>query len=120
MSHGELARGLLSAVQRIAGVDESVLIGLSNDGLGPDAIRRRLDEVLGEGPAVIFSDLPEGSCGLVGRKACLGRVDRLLITGVNLPMLLDFALHNHLPLDQLATRLLERGRASITLFPEVG
>jgi mannose PTS system EIIA component len=116
VAHGDLARGLLSAVYRITGEDQ-VLVAVSNEGLSPEAIRERLDQVLGEGPAVVFTDLREGSCGMVGRKVCLGRENRALITGVNLPMLLDFVTQRQLPLDQLARRLADRGRDAVTVFP---
>jgi mannose/fructose-specific phosphotransferase system component IIA len=119
VAHGQLAAGLLSAVRRIAGVDEGVLFGLSNDGLGPDAVLTRLDELLEGGPGFIFSDLREGSCGLIARKACQVRTDRVLVTGANLPMLLDFVMQRHLPEEQLIRRLVERGRGSVTTFPEV-
>jgi mannose/fructose-specific phosphotransferase system component IIA len=118
VAHGDLAVGLLSAVRRITGVEESVLVAVSNEGLGPEAVRARLDEVLGAEPGIIFSDLREGSCGLVARKACLGRPNRVLVTGVNLPMLLDFVLQRHLPMDDLVRRLVERGRGAVTAFPE--
>jgi mannose PTS system EIIA component len=116
VAHGDLARGLLSAVYRITGEDQ-VLVAVSNEGLSPEAIRERLDQVLGEGPAVVFTDLREGSCGMVARKVCLGRENRALITGVNLPMLLDFVTQRQLPLDQLARRLADRGRDAVTVFP---
>jgi mannose/fructose-specific phosphotransferase system component IIA len=118
VGHGELARGLISAVQRIAGTADGVLVGVSNEGLSPESLRARLDELLGAEPAVIFSDLREGSCGLGARKVCVGRSDRLLVTGTNLPILLDFVTHRDLPLGELATRLVERGRGSVAAFLE--
>jgi N-acetylgalactosamine PTS system EIIA component len=116
VGHGELAAGLVSAVVRIAGIEDGVLTPLSNEGLGPDAIREKVDAILGDAPGVVFSDLREGSCGLAGRKACLGRTDRVLVTGVNLPMLLEFAVHRDIPLTELAPRLAERGRTAVESF----
>lgn len=116
VGHGELAAGLVSAVVRIAGIEDGVLVPVSNEGLGPDAIRAKVDDILGAGPAVVFSDLREGSCGMAGRQACLGRSDRVLVTGVNLPMLLEFAVHRDLPLAELAPRLAERGRTAVEMF----
>lgn len=113
VAHSDLARALIGAVERIAGVD-GALVALSNEGLGPDELRQRLDELAGEGPSIVFADLREGSCGLVARQVCEGRSPRrALITGVNLPVLLDFAMKRHLPLDELVPRLVDRGRASI-------
>jgi mannose/fructose-specific phosphotransferase system component IIA len=102
VAHGDLAAGLISAVRHIAGVEDGVLVGLSNEGLGPEAIRAQVDRGLEGGPGVVFSDLREGSCGMAARKVCLGRADRLLVTGVNLPMLLDFVMQRHLPIQALA------------------
>lgn len=120
VGHGELAAGLVSAVHRIAGVEPGTLVALSNEGLGPDGVRERLDELLDGGPGVIFSDLREGSCGMGARKVCLGRGDRLLVTGANLPALLEFVVHRDLSLDELAVRLVDRGRSAIAAFPEPG
>ena len=114
VAHSDLARALIGAVERIAGADEGALVSLSNEGLGPDAIREKLDELAGDGPAIVFADLREGSCGLAARKVCLGGAPRrALITGVNLPVLLDFVMKRTLPLEELVPRLVERGRASI-------
>jgi N-acetylgalactosamine PTS system EIIA component len=118
VAHADLAEGLLSAVRRITGIDHDVLVALSNEGLGPEEIRRRLDGLLNGGPGVVFTDLREGSCGMVARRACVGRGDRVLVTGVNLPMLLDFALHRDGPLDELARRLVGRGQDAVTAFPD--
>lgn len=113
VAHSELARALIGAVERIAGSEEGALVPLSNEGLGPEAIREKLDELVGEGPAIVFADLREGSCGLAARQVCLGGGTRAVITGVNLPVLLDFVMKRHLPLDELVPRLVERGRAAI-------
>lgn len=116
VGHGELAAGLISAVQRITGVEEGVLVAVSNEGLSPDGIRDRLDEILGPEGGVVFTDLREGSCGIGGRKVCTDRSGRLLITGANLPILLDFVTHRDLSLPELDQRLVERGRTSVTSF----
>jgi mannose/fructose-specific phosphotransferase system component IIA len=94
-------------------------VAVSNEGLGPTGIRERLDEVLGEGPAIVFSDLRDGSCGMAARQACVGP-DRVLITGVNLPVLLDFVMKRQLPLRELVPRLLDRARSAITAAPDPG
>ena len=114
IAHSELARALIGAVDRIAGVDPGALVPLSNEGLGPDEICARLDALAGEGPTLVFADLREGSCGMAARQVCLGDApDRALITGVNLPILLDFVMNRTLPLEELAERLVSRGRAAI-------
>lgn len=118
VAHSSLARGLVEAVQQIAGLDEDAIQPLSNQGLGPDAIRDRLAELIGDaGPAVVFTDLREGSCGIAAQRLCVERPDHVVITGVNLPMLLDFAMKRHLPLEELVPRLVERGRTAVQAIP---
>lgn len=118
VAHGGLAAALIDAVDRIVGLEEGVLVPLSNEGLSPDGINERLAELVGTEPAIIFTDLKEGSCGMAARRLCMGRKDQVLVTGANLPMLLDFALKAHLPLDELVGRVLERGRAAVQCLPE--
>jgi mannose/fructose-specific phosphotransferase system component IIA len=118
VAHSDLARALIEAVQRITGVEDGVLVPLSNEGLGTVGIRDRLVELLGDEPAVVFTDLREGSCGMAARAVCLGSPSRAIVSGVNLPMLLDFAMKRHLPLEVLTGRLVERGRSAIGAQPE--
>ncbi len=119
VAHSGLANGLVEAVQQIAGLEPDALVPLSNEGLGPDGIRDRLAELLpGDGPAVIFTDLREGSCGIAAQRLCVDRPDHVVVTGVNLPMLLDFAMKRYLPLDELVERLVDRGRSAVQALPE--
>ncbi len=121
VAHSSLANGLVEAVGQIAGVGDEALTPLSNDGLGPDAIRDRLAELLDDGrPAVIFTDLREGSCGIAAQRLCKDRSEYVVLTGVNLPMLLDFAMKRHLPMEDLVSRLVDRGRNAVQALPERG
>jgi mannose/fructose-specific phosphotransferase system component IIA len=119
VAHAELAEALIRAVERIAGPSDGALVSLSNEGLGPEGIRKRLEELIGDGPAVVFTDLREGSCGLAARQVCVGRANHVVVTGANLPLLLDFVMKRHLPIDQLVTRLVDRGRNAISAMPEL-
>ena len=118
VAHSDMAQALVDAVDRIAGIEEDALVPVSNEGLRPEQVRDRLTELVGGDPAMIFTDLREGSCGMAARQVCLPTSDRVLITGVNLPVLLDFVMNRHLPLDELTVRLLDRGRAAIRAMPE--
>jgi mannose/fructose-specific phosphotransferase system component IIA len=113
LTHGTMCHGMVDAVRKITGVEEEALVALSNDGLGPEALLRVVSEVTGEGPVVIFTDLQTGSCALAARFACRDPGTRTVVFGANLPMLLDFVFHRHLPLDTLVERLVERGKAGI-------
>ena len=118
VAHADLAGALIRAVDRIVGLEDGVLVPFSNEGLGPADIRTRLAGLTGDAPAILFTDLREGSCGMAARHVCIERPDRVLITGVNLPMLLDFAVNRDRPLEELVVRLLDRAQASIQRIPE--
>ena len=113
VGHGDMPRGLVDAVRRIAGEAADGLEAVTNDGKGPDVLRRDVDAAAGEGPAIVFVDLQSGSCGLAAAYACRGSARRAVICGVNLPMLLDFVFHRELAMDALVVRLVEGGRAAI-------
>ncbi len=118
VAHAALAEGLVEAVQRIAGLDDNALVAFSNEGLGPAGIREGLAKLLDSRPAIVFTDLREGSCGIAARQVCRGGPQRVVITGVNLPLLLDFAMKRAaLPFDELVPRLVQRGRDGISAIP---
>lgn len=112
LAHGEMARGLVDAVRKISGVEKEVLIPLSNEGRTPERLREELDSLLGDRPAVVFTDLHGGSCATTALAASR-RGSTAVMCGTNLPMLLDFVFHTELPLDELVERLEKKGRDSI-------
>ncbi|HEX7239444.1 MAG TPA: hypothetical protein VF263_04185 [Longimicrobiaceae bacterium] len=114
VAHSSLAQGLVAAVRQISGAGEDVLSPLTNEGKGPEALIEAVNREIGDAPAMIFTDLPSGSCAFAARKLCISRPDTGLICGVNLAMLLDFVFHRELPLPQLVERLVEKGRAGIS------
>jgi N-acetylgalactosamine PTS system EIIA component len=113
LTHGSMCHGLVDAVQKIAGSPEDALHPVSNEGQSPEALLKEVARVVGEGPALIFTDLQTGSCALTARFVCRDPGNREVIFGVNLPMLLDFVFHRELPLDELVERLLAQGRSAI-------
>ncbi|HUF76152.1 MAG TPA: hypothetical protein VMM35_07725 [Longimicrobiales bacterium] len=117
VGHGDMAQGLVDAVRRIAGEAGQSLTAVSNEGRGPEELEAALEAVTGEGPAVVFVDLESGSCGIAAAYACRARSERVVVCGVNLPMLLDFVFHRELPLAELVERVIERGRAAIRAKP---
>lgn len=118
VAHGRMADGLADAVRRISGLgsDES-LVPITNDGASPGELFTRVEAAIGPGPAMIFTDLQSGSCAFAGRKLLVDREDIVVISGVNLPALLEFVLHRELPLDQLVPRILAKGRAALECTP---
>lgn len=114
VAHGPMARAMVDAVRRIAGDAADGLIPLSNDDKTPETLEADLDRELGEGPAVIFADLQSGSCAMAALSSCRAESRRVVVCGVNLPMLLDFVFHRELPLDEVVERVVDRGKAAIT------
>lgn len=118
ITHGTLGQGLIDAVIRIAGADGEALVAVSNADCSPDELQRRIGEAMGEhaGPLVLFTDLGAGSCTLAARLTCRERGVVPVVTGVNLPMLLDFVFHRDLPVEELAERLCDKGRDGVRVM----
>lgn len=114
VSHATLAQGLVHSVRQIAGADEDALTPVSNEGCGPESLQRNVLAALGDGPGIIFTDLPSGSCAFAARRLSVDRPDTAVVCGVNLPMLLDFVFHRELPLPELVDRLVAKGQSAIT------
>jgi mannose/fructose-specific phosphotransferase system component IIA len=116
VAHASLADGLVASVRAISGVDGEALQALTNEGCGPDALQQRVNAALpaDEGPAIVFTDLGSGSCAFAARRIALERPNTGIVTGVNLPVLLDFVFHRDMPLAELVERLVDKGRAGIS------
>ena len=115
ISHATLGEGLLEAVRRITGVGDEALLAVSNEGRGPDDLLEAIRSGSGEDtPVILFTDMPAGSCGFAARKLAMQRASTACISGVNLPLLLEFVFHRELPLPELVERLVGVGRAGIT------
>jgi mannose/fructose-specific phosphotransferase system component IIA len=112
VAHTDLAEALLTAVRAIAG-DETGLVAVSNRGSDLKALKQRIDAAVGGRPALVFTDMPGGSCAHTAAALARGRADLRVITGVNLAMLLDFVFHRELPLEAAAERAVHTGRASV-------
>jgi PTS system N-acetylgalactosamine-specific IIA component len=112
-AHGDLAAGLVSAVERITGRG-SVLATLTNAGLGADemeaTVRERIER---DGIRAIFTDLPSGSWTMAARRAMRGNEDVVLVTGVNLAALLEFVMRDDLDPGAGARACVDRARAAI-------
>jgi mannose/fructose-specific phosphotransferase system component IIA len=112
--HGTLAEALIDATERISGVT-GVLVPVSNTDCDRGLIQRRIADAVGEGPAIIFTDLASGSCLIAA--ATLARqgaaAPASVVTGVNLAMLIDFVFHRELSLEEATVRMAEAGRKAI-------
>ncbi len=119
VTHAALGTELLRTVEGILGAQTDAFV-LSNEGFSAEALSRaiedRVREVPGERPVVVFTDLAAGSCGIASRRADHGARVVRKVTGVNLPVLLEFFHYRDtLPLDELLPRLEAKGKAGITV-----
>jgi mannose/fructose-specific phosphotransferase system component IIA len=116
VTHGKLAEALRDAAASIAG-DASRLEIVSNDGLAPEELAAHVRAALariGGGGTIVFTDLGGGSCANACRIFAHDDPRVRIVTGINLPMLVDFVLRrDDLDLDSMVTRLLQRGQSSI-------
>ena len=113
--HADLASALLRAAEKVYGPIEGVRV-LSNEGLS----RLQLEEAIEEevhgwmNGGLVLTDFWGGSCHTCGAAAQRKHGELIILTGINLPALLDY-LHNRdrLSLAELAERLQTKGRESI-------
>jgi mannose/fructose-specific phosphotransferase system component IIA len=117
VAHGSMAEGLVDAVRRIAGGAADALTAVSNEGQSPRELQARIESLCGDGPVVVFADLVSGSCGMAAAVTCREGGGRVVLCGVNLPILLDFVFHRELPFDELVPRLVGKGRDGIRPLP---
>ena len=112
-AHGDLAAGLVSAVERITGRG-SMLATLTNSGMGADEmeamVRVRIER---DGIRAIFTDLPSGSWTMAARRAMRGNDEVVLVTGVNLAALLEFVMRDDLDPAAGARACVDRARSAI-------
>ena len=112
VAHGALATALVQEAERISG-QAGVLTPVSNTGCGPEEIERGVAEAARGGPAVVFVDMPCGSCFFAAMRVSRERSDIRVVTGVNLPMLLDFVHNRSLPPVDGAARAADKGTDAI-------
>ena len=115
--HADLSAALLRAAEQVVGPIEGVE-SLSNSGLSRDELEREIASRVGRWPAggLVLTDFWGGSCHLCGASAARGRGEVVVVTGLNLPTLIDY-LHNRerYGVIELAERLQKKGQESIRL-----
>lgn len=112
VGHGTLAAALVDAVERIAGAG-SGLIALSNTDCDRGTLEERIVGAVGAGPAVVFIDMPSGSCLFAAMRRLQSLEGVRVVTGVNLAMLLEFVFHREGSVDEIAEHVAEVGARAV-------
>ena len=110
IGHKDFAAGIVSAVAAITG-REDLFRTASNYGLDTRGMEAIVREAVADGVSIIFSDLPAGSTTMAARRAQRDFPELTVVTGVSLPVLLDYAFatdHAH-----AADAAVEKGRAAM-------
>jgi PTS system mannose-specific IIA component len=116
VTHGQLGEELLKTVSLIVG-ELHDCYSLSGSDLGDEQVIKAIHKILDASNterAVIFVDYFGGSCGHSCVKATRGLKGVKVISGVNLPILLDFVTkQSMMGFDEIVDHLIQRGRESV-------
>ena len=112
LAHEAVANAFVAAVAAIAG-DDHGLVAVSNAGCDRAALEARLADAIAGRRAVVFADLPGGSCAFGAASYARRHADVAVVTGVNLAMLLDFAFHRGVTPVEARERAVTTGRSAI-------
>jgi N-acetylgalactosamine PTS system EIIA component len=114
--HGDFAAGLISAVEAVTGLGET-LEPIQVKGLCGEDIQQLLRErIRATGALVIFTDLQAGSCTMAARRLLREEGNVLLVSGTNLPMLLDFVMSSAATPHEAAHAAVDRARSAIAAY----
>ncbi len=115
--HADLAEALIRAAAKVFGPVDGIDV-LSNEGLSRAELERAIEERVGRWPhgGIVLTDFWGGSCHMCSAIAARGHGEVIVLTGLNLPVLIDF-LHNRdaVEAQALAERLVKKGQDSIRL-----
>ncbi len=116
VAHGRLGEGLLSALSRVAG-EQNSLWALSNEDLGGADLEAEIEAILEERSAgrdaYLLSDMDGGSCGQACRRLLARGSVKAVLYGVNLPLLVEFVFLQEESFERFVTAAVEKGRRAL-------
>ncbi|MDU5106735.1 PTS sugar transporter subunit IIA [Clostridium sp.] len=119
-SHGEFAKGILQSYEMIVGANDKIsYVILDEDGIGKfsNTLKNKLDKILENDDALILCDLKGGTPYNESFTYALSHENRVrVISGLNLPMLIEVGLMDSDSIDEVALRALESGKLGIDLL----
>lgn len=117
ITHGNLAEELLATVKMIVGETHDCY-AMSGSELCDEDVAARINDLIAGGGrrAVVFVDYFGGSCSASTMRATRELPGVRVISGVNLPILLDFVnKQDSYGLEEIVDHLLRRGQESIRI-----
>ena len=111
-AHGGVATALVQAAESISGVT-GALTAVSNTDCDRGKLEERIHAAIAGRPAVLFVDMPSGSCLFASLSRFKQEPNVRVVTGVNLAMLVDFVFHRGLTPEAAAARAAETGAKAI-------
>lgn len=122
ITHGDLAESLMRTSEMIFGHSEGVFALTFPSGTDRADLLKKFEGLLhscGSDPVIILTDMLGGSAFMCAAPLATGP-DRLLITGANLPLLLDLlSERSRRDLQELEAHVREKFSAYVTVYQEV-
>lgn len=119
ISHGQYAREVKNSAEMIMGNIEGLftISMLESDGLDGTVkkLQTVLDEIGAQTPAVVAADMLSGTPCNVAVQAMFSHDTIRVITGLNLPMAIEYAVSDIESVDELAAFLCEVGTEAVRL-----
>lgn len=110
--HGGLAEAMVRAVESISGL-QGALVPVSNSDCDRGKLEARIHEAIAGRPAIVFVDMPSGSCMFAALHRLKEEPNIRIVTGVNLAMLVDFVFHRGLTPEAAAARAATVGTTAV-------
>ena len=112
VAHAQLASALIGAVEQIAGTVTG-LVAVSNTDCDRGTLEEKILAAVGDEPAIVFIDMPSGSCLFAAMRRLSEAPTVRVVTGVNLAMLLEFVFHRDGAPDEVAQHVVEVGARAV-------
>lgn len=120
--HAEFASGLNSSIQLIAGKQDNFEIVNFSEGMSSEDLHQSLQaaiEIVEQGQGtVIFTDIPGGTPFNQSVILSTKKEKVKVITGTNLPALLDGSFSRDLSLDEFIEKILDSGKSGLQEFKQ--
>ncbi len=121
IGHGTFAKAMVDTTEKIVGKQSNIEV-ISNIGFSHETLTKKIAEIVKDNKnqeAIIFVDLPGGSCTMSCYTLLKDNTNLNIICGLNLPMLIEFfMLRDKHSARELIPILIKKGRENIFKLSE--